>query len=58
MLDRRIIASLAGFIAQLDFARDDMRTSISHSRKAIADSRELMSQVNTVLARDKIIGGP
>jgi hypothetical protein len=58
MSSRRIIESLAGFIAQLDCARDDMRTSISHSRKTIADSRELMSQVDAVLERDKIIGGP
>jgi hypothetical protein len=58
MLDRRIIASLAGFIAQLDSVRDDLRTSISHSRRTIAESRELMAQVNAVLERDKIIGRP
>jgi len=48
----RLVKTLAGFVAQLAFARDDMQHHISDSRKTIAESRELMAQVNALLERD------
>jgi len=54
--NRRHLKILAGFVAELASARDDMRNNISDSRKTIAESQELMAQVNVMLERDKIIG--
>ena len=54
--NRRLLKILAGFVAELASARDDMRNHISDSRKTIVESQELMAQVNVMLERDKIIG--
>jgi hypothetical protein len=58
MLNRRIRNDLTGLVARIAVARNEIRDTISKSVKTIAESRELMAEVDAVVARDKISGAP